>query len=72
MSSNIIELRQVTADQVNDNGDYLVNLPYNKQLLLEENDSLIVKQVFIDTEAQSSLKINVKSEMILNIEFIKT
>jgi hypothetical protein len=71
MSSNIIELRQVTADQVNDNGDYLVTLPNNKQLLLEENDSLIVKQVFIDTEAQSSLKINVKSQMILNIEFIK-
>jgi hypothetical protein len=71
MSSNIIELRQENADTVNSNGDFVVNMPYNKQLVLEQGDSLVVKNVFIDTEAQSSQKINIEKEMTLEIDIMK-
>ena len=59
MSSKTLELRQKDAMKVNKNGDYEVSLPYNNDLTLEDGDTLQLQKVFIDTEADSSQKINI-------------
>lgn len=69
--NQIIELRQETADKVVNNGDYTVNLPYNKRLVLNEGDVIQVKNSFIDTQASTSQKINIEDTLTLSISFTK-
>jgi len=71
MTSQVIELRQASADKVNDNGDYIVNLPYNKRLTISEGDVVQVKNTFIDTEASTSQKINIEDTMTLSFSIAK-
>lgn len=55
MSENIIELRQLNdGTKVNQNGDFICQIP---PLTLNKNDTLQLKQAFIDTVAKDSGKI---------------
>ena len=63
MSSVILELSQAEAQNVNVNGDYNISLPQNADLLLEAGDSIQLKNVFVDTESQSSQKIVIKKDI---------
>ena len=69
MSSKTLELRQKDAMKVNKNGDYEVSLPYNNDLTLEDGDTLQLQKVFIDTEADSSQKINIPEDITLTMDY---
>jgi len=69
MSSKTLELRQKNAMKVNSNGDYEVSLPYNNDLTLEDGDTLQLQKVFIDTEADSSQKINIPNDLTLTLSY---
>ena len=69
MSSKTLELRQKNAMKVNSNGDYEVSLPYNNDLTLEDGDTLQLQKVFIDTEADSSQKINIPNDLTLTMTY---
>lgn len=69
--NQVIELRQASADTINNNGDFIVNLPYNKRLTISEGDVVQVKNTFIDTEASTSQKINLIDEIKVDFTFAK-
>lgn len=69
MSSVILELSQAEAQNVNVNGDYNISLPQNADLLLEAGDSIQLKNVFVDTESQSSQKIVIKKDIEASLSF---
>lgn len=68
MDTYTLELRQKNAIKVNDNGDY-ENVVQEK-ILLEEGDSVVMKSVFIDTQASSNQKINVPDDLTLTFQWI--
>lgn len=68
MASKIIELRQAEADKVFTNGDYDISLKYTNDLIVEEGDQIMVKNIFVDTLAQSNQKINIPQELTLLLE----
>ena len=70
MTSKILELSQMEAQVVNKNGDYNISLPQNSDLLIEDGDSIQLKNVFIDTESQSNQKIIIHEPITGYIEFI--
>lgn len=55
MTTTTIECRQHDSNQVRSNGDY--NTTIQQKLSLEEGDSLYLRNVFVDTQAQSAEKI---------------
>tara|TARA_R110001632_G_scaffold41225_1_gene103392 strand:- start:280 stop:2031 length:1752 start_codon:yes stop_codon:yes gene_type:complete len=69
MTSTIIELSQSEAQTVNQNGDYQISLPQNRNLILEKGDSIQLKNTFIDTESQSTQKIVIKDEIVAELSF---
>lgn len=69
MTSTILELSQTEAQTVNVNGDYNISLPQNQDLLLEEGDSIQLKNIFIDTESQSTQKIIIKDDIVATLSF---
>ena len=71
MSSVILELSQAEAQVVNVNGDYNISLPQNSDLLIEDGDSIQLKNVFIDTEQQSTQKIIIKQQIDARLDFLK-
>lgn len=68
MASKIIELRQAEADKVNSNGDYDITLKYTNDLIVENGDQIMVKNIFVDTLAQSNQQINIAQEMTVNLD----
>ena len=68
MASKIIELRQADADRVNANGDYDMTLKYTNDLIVEEGDQIMIKNIFVDTLAQSNQQINISQTMTLNLK----
>jgi len=68
MDTYTLELRQKEAINVNNNGDY--ESVVQEKILLEEGDSVVMKSVFIDTQASSNQKINVPEDLTLNFEWI--
>ena len=69
MTSKILELSQNNADVVLKNGEYTISLPYSKDLIMTEGDTLTMKNIFIDTESQSNQKINVPKDITVKMEF---
>lgn len=69
MSYKTLELRQKDALKVNANGDYQVSLPFKNALTLEDGDTLQLQKVFIDTEADSSQKINIPNDLTLTMTY---
>ena len=67
MASKIIELRQADADKVNANGDYDITLKYTNDLMVEEGDQIMIKNIFVDTLSQSNQQINIAQNMTLNL-----
>lgn len=61
MSSTVIELRQPQGTQNFSNGDYSVEIPFG--VTLDEGDQLIMRNAFIDTEAQNSQQINLVNDL---------
>ncbi len=70
MASKIIELRQADADKVNSNGDYNINLRYTNELVVEDGDQIMIKNIFVDTLAQSNQQINVPSTLSIELDFV--
>jgi len=70
MTSKILELSQMEAQTVNKNGDYNISLPQNSDLLIQDGDSIQLKNVFIDTEQQSTQKIIIKEPITGYLEFM--
>ena len=71
MSSYTIECRNKTASNLqpnNPNGDWNTNL--QEFLEMEEGDSLICRNAFVDTKSISENKIQVESDTTLTIEFV--
>ena len=68
MDTYTLELRQKNAINVNSNGDY--ESIVQEKILLEEGDSVIMKSVFIDTQASSNQKINVPKDLTLSFQWI--
>ena len=54
MDTYTLELRQKEAQVVSKNGDYEVIV--KEKILMEEGDSVVIKSVYIDTEASSNQK----------------
>lgn len=69
MDTYTLELRQKEAQVINANGDY--DFIVQEKILLEEGDSVVMKSVYIDTEASSNQKINVPHDLTLTMDFIK-
>lgn len=70
MSSKIIELRQKDADKVNNNGDYECILNHY-DISVKPNESIVLKNAVIDTEASNSQKITIKDPLELTIKCYK-
>jgi hypothetical protein len=71
MSSYTIECRNKTASELqpsNPNGDWNTNL--QEFLEMEEGDSLICRNAFVDTKSITENKIQVESDTTLTIEFV--
>ena len=66
--NKIIELRQADADNVVANGDYGLTLKYTNDFIVEEGDQLMVKNIFVDTLAQSNQKIALPQDVTLEME----
>lgn len=69
MDTYTLELRQKEAQVINANGDY--DFIVQEKILLEEGDSVVMKSVYIDTEASSNQKINVPHDLTLTMDYIK-
>lgn len=69
METYTLELRQKDATTNNNNGDW--ESIVQEKILVEENDSIVMKSTFIDTEASSNQKINIQSDLTLDIEYCK-
>ena len=69
MDTYTLELRQKEAQVVQKNGDYEILV--QEKILLEEGDRVVVKSVFIDTEASSNQKINVPHNLTLTMDYLK-
>lgn len=69
MDTYTLELRQKEAQVTSKNGDYEVIV--QEKILLEDGDSVVVKSVFIDTEASSNQKINVPHDLTLTMDYLK-
>jgi len=52
MDTYTLELRQKDAVTTNNNGDY--ESIVQEKILIEEGDSVVMKSVFIDTQASSN------------------
>ena len=63
-SSFIVECRQKETDIVIANGSYTTNL--QEEILIEEGDSIYVKQSFVDTEAASNNQIVISDDLTLS------
>jgi len=69
MDTYTLELRQKQAQVISKNGDY--ECIVQEKILLEEGDNVVMKSVYIDTEASSNQKINVPHDLTLTMDFIK-
>ena len=69
MDTYTLELRQKEAQVVSKNGDYEVIV--KEKILMEEGDSVVIKSVYIDTEASSNQKINVPTDLTLTMDYLK-
>jgi hypothetical protein len=69
MDTYTLELRQKEAQVIAKNGDY--EYIVQEKILLEEGDSVVVKSVYIDTEASSNQKINVPHDLTLTMDYLK-
>ena len=69
MTTKILELSQNNADVVLKNGEYTISLPYSKDLIMTDGDTLTMKNIFIDTESQSNQKINIPKDISVKMEF---
>lgn len=72
MSDIILEMRQKDAVKVLANGDYVCNL--SKEIVIEEGDTVLLKQAFIDTRAsqQNTITIPYDINLILTTGFYIT
>jgi len=68
MDTYTLELRQKDAVTTNNNGDY--ESIVQEKILIEEGDSVVMKSVFIDTQASSNQKINVPDDLTLTFQWI--
>ncbi len=68
MDTYTLELRQKDAITTNRNGDY--ESIVQEKILIEEGDSVVMKSVFIDTQASSNQKINVPDDLTLSFQWI--
>lgn len=65
----IIELREEEANNNYSNGDWGMTLNFPKDLVLNDGDTLAIKNVFIDTLSQSNQKINIPQAVTYELEF---
>lgn len=66
METFILELSQTKAEKVFNNGDFICEL--SKPILMSQNDSIQVKNVFLDTTAQTSGNIVLENDITLEIQ----
>ena len=62
-----VECRQLDSGEVFNNGDFTTNL--QEQVVIENGDTIVVKQSYIDTEATSSGKIIIPNDLTLSLEY---
>lgn len=67
MNNIIVECRNKTAISPVQNGDWNTILP--ESILLENGDSVIVKNSFIDTQQTTSSKIRIEEELTVKFDF---
>ena len=66
MSDTILELRQADAVKNTANGDYVCDLA--KEITINEGDTVLLKQAFIDSRASAQNVINITEDLILTLE----
>lgn len=62
----ILELAQDKTNEINNNGDYKVNL--SKEIKIEAGDEIGIKNAFVDTTAITTSNIVIEEDIELNIE----
>lgn len=67
MSNITLELREQDSDRNYGNGDWETNI---EPQTIYEGDEIVMRNVFIDTEATSNEKINIPEDLKINLEFI--
>ena len=67
MNNIIVECRNKTAISPVQNGDWNTILP--ESILLENGDSVLVKNSFIDTQQTTSSKIRIEDDLTLKLDF---
>jgi len=65
MSDTILELRQADAVKNTANGDYVCNLA--KEIIVNEGDTVLLKQAFIDSRASQQDVINITEDLNLTL-----
>tara|TARA_R110000796_G_scaffold2298_2_gene9119 strand:- start:2083 stop:3885 length:1803 start_codon:yes stop_codon:yes gene_type:complete len=72
MNNKIIECRNALANEFSSNyteGQWTTKI--QEKIVIEEGDSILVSQSFIDTEASSNQKINIEDDLTLSFSCIK-
>ena len=62
----ILDLSQQSSSKVNSNGDWETTL--SKEIKLNENDELSIKNVFVDTVSVNDEKINIQNDLTVTME----
>lgn len=62
MNSTILELRQLNSDNVISNGDYS-NIMLQNNIIVEEGDTVSIKNAFIDTSINKNNSINIDEDI---------
>ena len=69
--NSIIELRNKDAFNITNNGDFgdwTTNL--QQKMVLEKGDAIVCKQAYVDTKAQSDMKIVIPHDLNVEIDFL--
>ena len=67
MSNITLELREQDSERNYGNGDWETNI---EPQTIYEGDEIVMRNVFIDTEATSNEKINIPEDLKINLEYI--
>jgi len=63
---SVIELRQDSSENINNNGDWVTTL--QEERILNPGDSISIRNAFIDTKSSSSGTINIEDDLTLTIQ----